>query len=95
MKLARVIDGIKVRNMCIKYQFYTCGDYKAYDHLLSDLCGYSRVVTENEIEEIAFDIVDHSAPRVFEMITGDTRKTNCIKEVIYLLANECCATIVL
>ena len=95
MKLVRVIDAVKVRNMCIKYDFYTCGSCEAYNHLLSDLCGYDdKEVAEKELKEIAFDIVDHSELRVFEEFLSDTRKINCIKEVVCLLANECCRTVV-
>lgn len=90
MKATRIIDATKVRNICIKYNFYTCGTSDEYDHLLIDLCGHGREVTDDGLESIARDIVAHSERKVFEDMTEDTRKASCIKVVTSILNNECC-----
>lgn len=59
-KLVNYFDMEDVRAMCIKYDFYTCGDCEAYDHMLSDLCRGD--MTSDRIIEIAEDIVEHSDP---------------------------------
>ena len=46
----------EVRDLCIRLNFYTRGDCKAYDKMLNR-CGY---ITADELIEIASDIVEHS-----------------------------------
>lgn len=55
----RKISMDKVRELCIKYDFYTCGDCLEYDNLLWNLVGYHKLTTNRAIK-IATDIKNHS-----------------------------------
>ncbi len=96
MRLVRIISSDDVRSMCIRYDFYTCGDCKDYMHMLNDLCGGShrREVSDLDIEMVARDIVSHSCKERFVDIADDTSFTTCLKTVICLIANDCCTTAV-
>lgn len=59
MKEIRRIDNMKVRNICIKDNYYTRGTNKDYSHLLFDLCKNENV-TLDDLKEIATDILFHS-----------------------------------
>lgn len=58
VRVHRWVESDKVRQMCIKYQYYTRGDVTAYSNML-------RMADEAEdsieaIKQIAIDIYDHS-----------------------------------
>lgn len=98
MRLVRIIDSESVRELCIKNGFYTRGDCRAYDYLLNNLCsdsGYSREVSDSDIEEIARDIVDHSNRNAFENLLDNISFLDCVRFVMFLLANDCCTTVVM
>lgn len=65
VKINMYLSSDSVRSLCMKHDFYTCGDIEQYHTLLNVLCN-NEPKTEKDIELIAHDIVSHSATRVFE-----------------------------
>lgn len=51
------VDMYKVRSLCIRENYYTCGDNPAYEHMLLDMCDGDTFET---LIEIAEDIAEHS-----------------------------------
>lgn len=81
MKEKRAISMYDVRQACITYNWYTCGDCEEYDKMLTYVNNID-VATLDEIETIATDIKEHS----------DTDYE--IKSIMFVLINECCVTFV-
>lgn len=80
VKETRSWDSCRVRNMCIKNNYYTRGDCEAYGKML-EFVDKNRPTTST-IYDVACDIVKHS----------DLDKYNCdekelIQAVMYDLAN--------
>lgn len=69
----------KIRNICIKYGFYTQGSNEEYEILLS--YGEKEHITTDDIVEMATDIGKHSY--LIDM---------SIETVMNIIANECCFT---
>jgi len=59
IKEMRYISSMEVRNLCIKNNWYTCGDNEQYDYLLNTLCDKENITTQDMII-IATDIKTHS-----------------------------------
>ena len=59
-KEIRTITVDRLRNLCIKNNWYTAGDCEDYDHLLLDLASNKDNLTTDDILAIAQDIMDHS-----------------------------------
>ena len=55
----RYLSSMEVRNLCIKHDWYTCGDNEQYDYLLNILCD-KRNITTQDMVIIATDIKTHS-----------------------------------
>lgn len=91
MKEIRKIDSMKVRAMCIRDKYYTCGTNKEYNHLLNDLCDRNKNITLEDIEEIAADILIHS---VWEEKTESygCNYDELLANVMGSLINECCCS---
>ena len=53
-----LVDDMKVRQMCINENYYTCGNNEEYSHMLFDMC--SEAHTVEEVKAIAEDIAAHS-----------------------------------
>lgn len=49
-----------LRELCIRNNWYTRGDCKAYSHLLNELAHEKENITTDDIVEIAQDILEHS-----------------------------------
>ena len=80
----RWLDSNKVRQMCINYGYYTRGDCKAYDHMLST----ADMVDANDLPsvmQIAIDIYDHSNMRD----DREYAKKDWIEGLMYGLLKEC------
>lgn len=58
VEFAHKLTASDVRAMCIRYDFYTCGDNEDYSKML-DKCNTDEATPEL-IEELACDIVNHS-----------------------------------
>lgn len=80
----RTMSASKLRSVCIKNNWYTCGTCKEYDRLfdrLYDCCGCEDHLTTEKLVEIAEDIWEHSN------ITDYT-----IETVLFELARNCFTT---
>lgn len=65
LRFAKVLDREDVRQTCIRYQWYTRGDNKAYEEMLNlvdhEPSKYTgSTITCSRLEEIADDIRIHS-----------------------------------
>lgn len=83
MKEIRRISATKVRQTCIRYDWFTCGDTNDYNALFGYLFGISsegRNITTNRLEFIAKKIKQYS----------DTDYN--IAEIMFALNSECCTT---
>lgn len=92
MKEARKIDSMKVRKYCIKKNFYTRGDNKAYENLLFNLCK-TKHATLGRIEKIAADILMHSSWEMECKMAGcdyEELLTHVMSDII----NECCVSVI-
>lgn len=56
----RRIFAKDLRELCIRNNWYTRGDCKAYSHLLNELAHEKENITTDDIVEIAQDILEHS-----------------------------------
>jgi hypothetical protein len=59
----RILDPEKVRRLCIKHDWYTCGDNEEYAAMfakLHDDMGCPENMTTEKLAEIAADIMEHS-----------------------------------
>lgn len=59
----RILDAEKLRRLCIKHDWYTCGDndeYAAMFAKLHDDMGCPENMTTEKLAEIAADIMEHS-----------------------------------
>ena len=77
----RTMSASKLRALCIKHDWYTCGDNEEYSRLfdrLTDCCGFPENLTTEKLVEIAVDIWEHSD------ITDYT-----IETVLFELARAC------
>lgn len=87
--MIKVLHSDDVREMCVKYGFYTCGDNEAYTHLLEDLChSVGNDVSITDIEKIARDIVSHSDRSVFDQFHV-LHYTDCLSVVGQLVSDMC------
>lgn len=92
MKEIRKINSSKVRQMCIKDNYYTKGTNNEYENLLLNLCN-DKNMTLKKIEKIATDILQHSDWQ------SKSRSYGCeydelLKSVMANLINECCYTFI-
>lgn len=86
-KATRIIRSDKVRQMCINYNLYTCGNSEQYTHMLNTLCGvYSPLL--DDYETIAADILSHSR---WEDLAGEYNETydGLMEIIISKIINEC------
>lgn len=87
MKLHYNIDMYKVRNLCIREQYYTCGDNREYEHLLLDLCDGAEL---EDVVAVAEDILAHSdTERLMSHYDAGTL-TEVEDTILEYLLNECC-----
>lgn len=84
MRVRRWVVSEKVREMCVRYQYYTCGDNKAYERMLAN----ARDIDVEDfigLKEIAIDIYDHSKMQYDEEYT----RKEYIEGILYGILNEC------
>ena len=84
IKVTRWLDSCKVRQMCIRYRYYTCGDCASYDKMLFKAGGLDADNLE-AVLEIAEDIYWHSTMK------NDTEypKRDCLEGIVNMLLSEC------
>lgn len=84
MKEFRYISQMEVRQACIKYDWFTCGDSDEYNDLfefIGNLTRKGQHVSVEKLKEFAEMIKEHS----------DTEES--IPEIMFVLNAECCTTI--
>ena len=95
MKIERWLRSEKVRNMCIRYEYYTCGDCRAYERMLG-MCDRISADDPNEVKRIAEDIYYHS--RMSEDDDDIYSELYSLEDniagIMYGLYNECMETLV-
>lgn len=80
IKVTNAWDSCRVRNLCIKNNYYTRGDCDAYGKMLEFVD--ANKPTPNNIYKVADDIVRHS-----EMEKYNCEEKELIQAVMYDLAN--------
>lgn len=86
-KEIRRISAHDLRDLCIKEDWYTCGDNDEYGHLLLDLAGHKENITTDDIVEIASDIIEHSSLSVSELEDVASKVANIAVTCIVLANN--------
>lgn len=81
IKETRLWDSYRVRNMCIKHDYYTRGDNEAYRKMLEFVDANSP--NKTNIYKVAKDIVSHS-----DMDSYIGEDAELIQGVMYDLAND-------
>lgn len=84
MKEFRYISNMKVRQICIKYDWFTCGDNDEYNDLfefIGNLTRKGQHVSVEKLMGIAKMIKEHS----------DTEES--ISEIMFVLNAEACTTV--
>lgn len=86
-KATPIIQSDKVRQMCINYNLYTCGNSEEYTHMLNELCEVYCPLMD-DYETIAADILSHSK---WEDLAGEYNVTydGLMEIIISKLINEC------
>ena len=85
----RRISSDRVRSLCITESYYTGGDSDEYMNLLTKLCDDSEEVTEDGLEKIAEDILEHSDTDDFCEKYGCSEE-ELFENVLWQLVNGCC-----
>lgn len=67
-KEIRKLSADALRSLCIRNNWYTMGDNKEYEYLLS-MCDNENITTDN-IVEIATDIMEHSIDKSIRPFTS-------------------------
>ena len=72
----------RVRNFCIKHDYYTCGDNESYSKMLWYVEEHSKNPTIHDLYTVAIDIMDNSyLDESYEVTT-----------MLYYLQRECIET---
>lgn len=83
MKEIRWISGTKVRQVCINYEWFTCGDVEEYAELFE--CIYD---ISNSARNVTTDILEVIARNIKKYIDTDYN----IAEIMFVLNADCCTT---
>ncbi len=54
--ITRKVNNEKLRQLCIKYQLFTCGDNRAYCQMFEE----AETITDDTVVALALFILDHS-----------------------------------
>lgn len=84
MRVRRWVVSEKVREMCIRNGYYTCGDNRAYERMLAN----ARDVDDQDfigLKDIAIDIYYHSKMQYDDEYT----KAQYIEGILYGILTEC------
>lgn len=87
IRVNRWVEASKVRDMCIRYGYYTKGDNYAYSNMLKTADNMNADDTYG-VYDIAVDIYNHSnlAPGM------DYTENDLIEGIMYGIYNECVET---
>lgn len=86
MEVIYRVKSMDVRSMCITYDYYTCGDCKAYDRMFSKC---HKAKTPEDIYLIAVDIWEHSDQETFMDECGEYSEKECIRMIANQIMNDC------
>lgn len=84
VEVMRWLDREKVREMCIKYRYYTCGDCRAYEAMLEK----ANLLDTDDLEavkQIAIDIYNHSTLKYDKGYALNDH----IAGLVYVLLTDC------
>ena len=84
IRVHRWLDDCKVREMCIRYRYYTCGDNTAYSNMLA-MARDEDADNYEWVKQIAIDIYDHSTVREDKEYTAKEH----IEGIMNMLLSEC------
>lgn len=84
MKEFRYISQVKVRQFCIKYDLFTCGDNDSYNDLFEFIGNLVRKGQHVSVEKLRI---------IAEMIKENSDKEYSISEIMFMLNAEACTTI--
>lgn len=84
MKEFRYISQVKVRQVCIKYDLFTCGDNDAYNDLFDFIGNLTRKGQHVSVEKLS---------EIAEMIKENSNKEYSILEIMFVLNAEACTTV--
>lgn len=84
MKEFRYISQVKVRQICIKYDLFTCGDNDAYNDLFEFIGKLTRKGQHVSVEKLRI---------IAEMIKENSNKDYSIPEIMFMLNSEACTTV--
>lgn len=87
IRVRRWLDSSKVREMCIRYDYYTCGDCESYERMLRNADNIETETEMQEVKQIAIDIFDHSA--LSKRGCDNYTAKDCIEGIMYGLLSEC------
>lgn len=84
MKEFRYISQVKVRQLCIKYDLFTCGDNDSYNDLFEFIGNLARKGQHVSVEKLRI---------IAKMIKDNSDKDYSIPEIMFVLNTECCTTV--
>lgn len=84
MKEFRYISQAKVRHVCIKYDWFTCGDNDAYNDLFEFIGNLTRKGQHVSVEKLRI---------IASMIKENSDIEYSIPEIMFVLNAECCTTV--
>lgn len=80
----RILSAEDVRNVCIKHNYYTRGDVKAYEKMLDRFIGHDKIVSDALLITTAEDIYQHTdIPRMCKEYGCDEEE--CLREILFEL----------
>lgn len=89
MREVRRIETIKVRNMCVKNDYYTRGTCEEYENMFN-MCRVENATTDI-IEGIAYDILVHSDIHDLKEKFG-CLTCELVSNIMFELINDCTVT---
>ena len=84
MKEFRYISQMKVRQICIEYDWFTCGDNDSYSDLFEFIGNLTRKGKHVSVEMLRI---------IAEMIKENSETEESIPEIMFVLNAECCTTV--
>ena len=89
----RKIESYKVRELCIREMYFTCGDTYAYNNLLINMCHGDVEVTMDMLEKIAEEILAYSDVESICDRYGCSGE-ELFEHLLWELLHDCCRTLI-
>lgn len=80
----RYISQMKVRQVCVKHDWFTCGDNDAYNNLFDFIGNLTRKGQHVSVEKLRC---------IAEKIKVNSETEDTIPCIMFVLNEECCTTI--